>query len=271
MIRDNTRFGYYCSIALHTTVVVAAILWVVIKSIFPDEKNEPIDPFEMVEPPAEQQQPEQPQTPESTPEIQQQQDLKPLDKIELPPEPEPTPPEEVQPEPTPPEPKPEPEPAPSPKPKKVEKPKPPKKVSYNDFKKRNPKVTNRKQPTSPRATVAPKIGKITANTSNISTIANIKTTSGTSAAMRNILSSYISEIRRKAKASWAIPATAQSTDWVVVAFQISSSGVISGLHVESRSGNTEFDNSVLAAIRSITIPPPPDNNPHAATIKFNLK
>lgn len=270
MIRDNTRFGYYCSIALHTTVVVAAILWVVIRAIFPEEQKEPIDPFEMVEPAPEQPQQEMPAT-ENLPEIQQQQDLKPLDKIEIPPE-EPTPPEKAEPDPTPPEPKPEPEPAPSPKPKKViEKPKPPKKVSFKDFVKRNPKVANRKPTTQTRTTVVPKIGKISASTSNISNIANISTKSGSSAAMRNILGAYVSEIRRRAKANWAIPTTAQNVDLATkIQFKVSKTGVISGLRVIVSSGNSEFDNSVLAAMRSISLPPPPDDEPHTVDITFTI-
>lgn len=268
MIRDNTKFGYYCSLALHTTVVIAAILWVVVKSIFPEEQKH-IEPFEMVEPAPEQPQQEMPQTQEAQPEVQQQPDLKPIEPIELPPEPEPTPPEKVEPEPTPPEPKPEPEPTPTPK--KIEKPKPPKKVSYKDFAKRNPKVANRKQTTQPRTATVPKIGKISASTSNISNIANISTKSGSSVAMRNILGAYVSEIRRRAKANWAIPATAQNVDLATkIQFRVSKTGSVSGLRVIVSSGNPEFDSSVLAAMRSISLPPPPDNEPHTVDITFTI-
>ena len=271
MIRDNTRFGYYCSIALHTTIVVAVILWVVVKSIFPEKQPEPIDPFEIVEPPAPPISAPQPQ-PEPEPKIEQPLETKPLDKIELPPEPEPEP-EPTPPEPEPkPEPKPEPEPTPSPKPKKVEKPKPePKKVSFQDFAKRNPKV-NKKTTTRTKTRSAPKIGKISASTTNISNISTIKSdVVGTSTAMQDVLSAYFSEIRRKAKSNWAIPPTAQTTDWVVVAFRISKNGDISGVKIQSSSGNAELEKSALATMRSISLPPTPDNKSHALSIKFDLK
>ncbi|MBR7106244.1 MAG: TonB family protein [Opitutales bacterium] len=271
MIRDNTRFGYYCSIALHTTIVVGAILWVVVKSIFPEEQHEPIDPFEIVEPPAPPISAPQPQ-PEPEPKIEQPPETKPLTKIELPPEsepePEPTPPE---PEPKP-EPKPEPEPTPSPKPKKVEKPKPaPKKVSFQDFVKRNPKV-NKKTTTRTKTRSAPKIANISATTTNISNISNIKSdVVGTSTAMQDVLSAYYSEIRRIAKSNWAIPPTAQMTDWVVVAFRVSKNGDVSGVKVQSSSGNAELEKSALSTMRSVSLPPPPDNKPHTLSIKFDLK
>ncbi|MBP3357703.1 MAG: TonB family protein [Opitutales bacterium] len=269
MIRDNTRFGYYCSIALHTTIVVGAILWVVVKSIFPEEQHEPIDPFEIVEPPAPPISAPQPQ-PEPEPKIEQPPETKPLDKIELPPEPEP------EPEPTPPEPEPkpeltppEPEPKPSPKPKKVEKPKPaPKKVSFQDFVKRNPKV-NKKTTTRTKTRSAPKIANISATTTNIS---NIKSdVVGTSTAMQDVLSAYYSEIRRIAKSNWAIPPTAQMTDWVVVAFRVSKNGDVSGVKVQSSSGTAELEKSALSTMRSVSLPPPPDNKPHTLSIKFDLK
>lgn len=269
MIRDNTRFGYYCSIALHTTIVVGAILWVVVKSIFPEEQHEPIDPFEIVEPPAPPISAPQPQ-PEPEPKIEQPPETKPLDKIKLPPEPEPEP-EPTPPEPEP-EPKPEPEPTPSPKPKKVEKPKPaPKKVSFQDFVKRNPKV-NKKPTTRTKTRSAPKIEKISASTTNISNISTIKSdVVGTSTAMQDVLSAYYSEIRRIAKSNWAIPPTAQMTDWVVVAFRVSKNGDVSGVKVQSSSGNAELEKSALSTMRSVSLPPPPDNKPHTLSIKFDLK
>ncbi len=68
MRQDNTRFGYYCSIALHLTITVAAIVSVLMQSIFKQENQEPLKPFEMVEPAPEQ--PEMPQQQQETlPEI----------------------------------------------------------------------------------------------------------------------------------------------------------------------------------------------------------
>ena len=164
------------------------------------------------------------------------------------------------------------EPTSPPKPKKVEKPKPaPKKVSYDDFAKRNPKV-NKKPTTRIKTRSAPKIAKISASTTNISNISTIKSdVVGTSTAMQDVLSAYYSEIRRIAKSNWAIPPTAQMTDWVVVAFRVSKNGDVSGVKVQSSSGNAELEKSALSTMRSVSLPPPPDNKPHTLSIKFDLK
>ncbi len=267
MIPDNTRFGYYCSIALHLTIVAATVVTIIVKTVFKPEPTEPIQPFEMVEPSPEQPQ-AQPEPSETLPQIQAEDNLTPIEPVEIPEQVE-TPPEpKVQPEPTPPEPKPTPKPAP----KKPNKPKPAPKMSYADFAKKNPNVANRKVSQKPRTAKAPKIGSIRANTSNISSIANISTKGGTSAAMRNILSAYIQEIHRRAKSNWAVPVAAQNVDYATkIEFKVDKNGRISGLRISVSSGNTEFDNSVMAAMRSITLPPPPDNEPHTVHITFEIE
>ncbi|MBQ6534910.1 MAG: TonB family protein [Opitutales bacterium] len=263
-MRDNTRLGYYLSVSLHLLIVVAAVLCVLVKTLFKSENREPINPFEMVEPAPETQQAEQPA--ENVPEIAKQEDFKEIKPIDLP-KPEETPPEEAKPEPTP---KPEPAPAPKPAPKKVEKPKP-QKVSYEEFAKKNPNVANRKVSAPTTRAPTPKIGKISASTSNISNIANITTKSGASAQMRDILGAYVKEIHRKAKANWAVPPTAQNADLATkIEFKVSRTGAISGLRVVVSSGNSEFDASVLSAMRSIALPPPPDNEPHTVYITFTI-
>ncbi len=269
MIGDNTKFGYYCSIALHLVIVAAAVVSIIIKTIFKPTPTEPIQPFEMVEPSPEQPQ-EQNEPAETLPQIQAKNELTPIEPVEIP-EPQETPPSKVQPEPTPPEPTPAPKPTPK-KPKEVKKPKPAPKMSYADFAKKNPNVANRKVAQKPRTTKTPKIGSIRANTSNISNIANISTKGGTSAAMRNILGAYIKEIHRRAKSNWAVPTAAQNVDFATkIEFRIDKNGNISGLRIAVSSGNTEFDNSVMAAMRSISLPPPPDNEPHTVHITFEME
>ncbi len=257
MTQDNTKFGYYCSLALHISVTVAAIVAVLMQSIFDTKDTEPIVPFEMVEPSPTPPAPEIPQ--ETLPEITQQDKIKPIDPIDLP-EPQPEPPPEPQPEP-------QPQPKPSPKPKPKPKVEQQKQISFRDFSKKNPiKQTSSIQP---RRQAPVKVGKITAKTSNVDSIANITAKSGSSAAMKNLLDGYVKEIHRRAKSNWAIPVTAQGIDYATkIEFKVSKNGVISGLRVVSSSENTEFDNSVMAAIRSITLPPPPDNEPHTVYITF---
>lgn len=277
MTPDNTKFGYYCSLALHISVSVAAVVAVLVSSIFKNEPH-PIDPnqvFEMVEPP--EPAAEAPAQAEATPEAQppdleQDLNLEPVEPIELPdPTPEPTPPEPK------PEPKPEPTPAPKPskKPKVEKKPEPkPQKVSYQDFAKKNPKKT-RKSAQTPRTQAPVKVGKISANTGNIDSIAKVGASisgkAGASAAMRNMLAAYIGEIKRKAESNWAIPVTAQNSDLSAkVEFRVSKNGEISGLRIIRSSGSAEVDNSILAALRSISLTPPPDNEPHHITITFSI-
>ncbi len=263
MIRDNTRFGYYCSMALHLTVVAAAVVAVVVKTIFKEAPKEPIDPFEMVELPE-----NVPvhNEPDVLPEIQTQTEMVKIENIELPPE---QPVEEIQePEPTPEPPK-EAKPEPTPKPKKVEKPKPQKKISYAEFLKQNPNLKNNNKKVRRKSQAVPKIGTIRANTSNISNIANISVKTGTSTAMRNILNAYINEIKRKAKSNWAIPAAPQNVGLrTTVRFYVDRNGVISQLRIVNSSGISELDDSVVAAIKSISLPPPPDNDAHTVTIEF---
>ena len=120
-----------------------------------------------------------------------------------------------------------------------------------------------------------KVGKISAKTGNIDSIAKVGASisgkAGTSAAMKNMLAAYIGEIKRKAESNWAIPVTAQNSDLSAkVEFRVSKNGEISGLRIIRSSGNAEVDNSILAALRSISLTPPPDNEPHHITITFSI-
>lgn len=271
---DHTRFGYYCSLALHITVTVAAIISVLMKSIFKTDDH-PIDPkqvFEMVEPAPEMPVAQESQPDDAMPQIEQQKEIAAIEPMELP-EPEPTPPEPT-PEPTPPEPKPEPAPKPSPKPKpkKVVKPAPPKKISFTEYNKNNPKANRNPAPSRPRTSAPVKVGKISAGTGNLDKLAaaKISVKGGTGAAMRSQLDLYITEIRRKAHSNWAIPTMAQGIDYTAeVQFRVSQNGAISGLRIIKSSGNPEFDSSVLSAMRSVSLTPPPDNEPHTVTITFS--
>ena len=271
---DHTRFGYYCSLALHITVTVAAIISVLMKSIFKTDDHliDPQQVFEMVEPAPEMPVAQESQPTDAMPQLEHQKEIAAIEPMELP-EPEPTPPEPT-PEPTPPESKPEPAPKPSPKPKlkKVAKPAPPKKVSFSEFVKNNPKANRNPAPSRPRTSAPVKVGKISAGTGNLDKLAaaKISVKGGTGAAMRSLLDLYIIEIRRKAHSNWAIPTMAQGVDYTAeVQFRVSQNGAISGLRIIKSSGNPEFDNSILSAMRSVSLTPPPDNDPHTVTITFS--
>ncbi len=266
MSQNNSKFGYFCSIALHACIALAAFVSALWALIFPTEKIEDPVVFEMIAPPA----PEQPQTqqpePEPMPPEPNTPEIKEIEPLELP-EPEP------EPEPTPPEPQPEPKPEPKPveKPKKI-KPKPqvkpepkPKTVNIKDWKKTHKKRTSSKP--SKRQAKPIDVPKITMGASNLSSIANVSVRATNSAAMKNILAGYIQEIYIQARGNWAVPTSATSLA-ATVEFNISRRGIISGLRIKESSGDKEFDNSVLSAFQSISLRPPPDNEPHLVTIRF---
>jgi len=266
MNEDNTKLGFYYSLSLHIIVTVAAVLAVLVQNIFP--KKEPVEPtpFELVDPkPEDPQEVPAPIQPQQQPQETQPQPLRPIEPIKLP---QPETESEPEPQPTP---KPEPEPAPSPKP--IKKPEPPKKVSFADFAKTNPKKKTSPAPSTPRTAPSKpvKYTKVTASTGNLDRISTITVKGGSSTAMRSLLDSYVAEIKRRAKGNWAVPVTAQGVDYVTkVEFRVSRTGAISGLRIVESSGSTEFDNSVMAAMRSISLPPPPDNEDHTVTIKFTV-
>ncbi len=251
MREDNARFGYFCSIALHLCVVLAALVSAFLGAVFPREIEEVPVVFEMVDNPPASPPPQLDRSNEipqiTTPAV------KDVDPIDLPPpEPEPSPLPESKPE-----------PEPKPEPKHVEK---PKKISWEDFKRKNPHSRRRadKSATHQRNVVVPKIN---ASTGNIGNIANISVKLGSSGAMKNILSAYIQEIYLQARRNWSVPASVSNLV-AVVEFRVSRTGVISGLRIKDSSSDAEFDESVLAVFRSISLRSPPDNEPHTITISF---
>ena len=156
---DNSKLGYCYSAALHIFVAAAMFAYALIDILFPKEATENKIVFEMVEP--SDAPPAPPPPPETAPEIKTEkiEDIKPLEI----PEPE------SDPEPEPEQPKQEPEPEPTPAPesiKKIEKPKP-KKISFDDFRKKNPKKKSQRKPRTVSRPV--KIDRISARTSNIDT------------------------------------------------------------------------------------------------------
>ena len=127
-----------------------------------------------------------------------------------------------------------------------------------------------KQTTKPRTTSVPKIDSITASTTNINAISAISTskTGRSSAVSQSVLNSYYGTVKRLITGNWVTPT---NTDLATkVSFTISSNGMISNLRIVKSSGNAEFDNSVLEAIRKTTLPPPPTNETLNVNITFNL-
>ena len=263
MAQENSKIGYAYSVVLHLFVAASMFAYALVEMLFPKESQENKITFEMVEPSANPPEPPSPPASDKTPDLQPEkvEEIKPID-IPEPQPPEPTPPEpEPQPTPPPPEPKPEPKPA--------EKPKPQKKISIDDFKKKNPKrATNSEPKTQPRRPI--KIGQISASTSNIDNIAQITPSraASSSQAMQDALSEYTRAIYIIAKRNWKVPTISSDAISAKVMFRVSKTGIISGVKIVESSGDADFDSSIIQVLNAITIPPPPDNEPHTIYIVF---
>lgn len=258
---SHTKLGAYCSIALHATVALAAIVSIFAKAVFKsDEPPPPPVVFDMVEPASEPA--PAPAAPTPAPTEIEQPKIEKIEKLQLP-EPEP------EPEPDPiPEPKPAPEPKPVPKPNPTPKPKPQKKVSYEEFLKKNPDKRNAK-PSKPRTTTRKvTVGKVSANFSNIDSLAKISASATTGAAMKNELAAYTQYINLTAKRNWVSPQDVYEPLEAEISFKVSKNGVISDVRILKSSGNAAFDNSVVATFRAISLMPPPDRQPHTVTLTF---
>jgi protein TonB len=196
-------------------------------------------------------QPPAPSKPEPKPPVRKPPPPKPKPKPK--PEPEPEPPVR---KPPPPKPKPEPEPPvrelPPPKPKPpVSKPKPPKTVSFDQFKKEHklPKPSNRKPP-PPRH--VPQIDE------NKFELEPIKLDSSFASANSTVspteLNQYLSEVQAKLDRVWQ--RLQASTDlgfggeaWL--SFRISSNGTLVSAKLSRRSGNPVLDALVIRVSRTV--------------------
>lgn len=252
---SHTKLGAYCSIALHATVALAAVVSVFAKAVFKsDEPPPPPVVFDMVEPAPEPAPAPAAPAPAAT-EIEQPK-IEKIEKLKLP-EPEPEP-----------ETTPEPAPAPEPKPNHAPKPKPQKKVSYEEFLKKNPGKRNAK-PSKPRTTTRKvAVGKVYANFSNLDSLAKISASATTGAAMKNELAAYTQYINLTAKRNWVSPQDVYEPLEAEISFKISKHGAVSDVRILKSSGNAAFDNSVIATFRAISLMPPPDKQPHTVTLAF---
>lgn len=265
---EETKAGYYYSIALHIGIVVAVAVFALVSEIFKVPPEAPVI-FQMLDPvenapikPSDQK--ENPKT--DVIDEPQVQDIKPFD---LPKQ------EEEKPDPAP-DPKPE-EPAPKPKPvesiKPAPKPEPPKKVSYSDFIKKNPKKTSQRKVSQPKVQNV-KIGKITATTDNLSKYAEAKISSnvGASSAMKDALSAYVQYINATAKRNWIMPDSIAGMNLSCsISFSVSATGSITGMRIITGSGNSDFDNSIVKLFRSLKIIAPPDGQPHNVRLIFTTE
>lgn len=268
MALEETKAGYYYSAALHIGIAAALAAFAFAGRIFqkPPEQQPVI--FQMVEPTPEA--PMQPAQQNDAPQYDtidepKVKDIKPIDLPDPQPEPQPEP-----------DPKPDaktPDKSPAPKPKEVEKPAPPKKISIDDFRKKNP-AKPRRQP--PRARSKPvKIDKISPSTSNLDKFANqsrISVKGGTSSAMKNALGAYAQYINALAKRNWVMPDSIIGMELsCTVMFNVSAVGTTSSVRIIKSSGNSDFDESAVRLFKGLRLVPPPDGEPHNISLVFTTE
>ncbi|MDF3059590.1 MAG: protein TolA [Rariglobus sp.] len=83
---------------------------------------------------------------------------------------------------------------------------------------------------------------------------------------------YISLLVQRLREAHQRPEGLSDLLQAMVKFRLTSSGSVTNVTIIHSSGNTEFDQSVLAAFRRITLPPPPANlKTNDYTIPFRMK
>ena len=254
----NQRQAFWTAIILHAVVLLALVIAALVQAFRPKEK---IHVFEMVEPPSSS--PAAAATaaePLPLPEIP---DIQPMDI----------------PDPVVPQPAPAPKPAPQPTPKPAPKPAPPKpqeRMSYEEFIKQNP-IRDPKPVTQPtrKPIEVPKIQtqQVQANLRNLlASQADYERVSNMTAEEQTALQRYGAQLNARLNRAWIKPENLSGIQLVAqVTFDVSSSGVISNVRLNPSSGNSAFDNSVLAAFRKVgSAGPTPTRQSHSFTMRFKM-
>jgi len=253
MKKRDTSGAFLASVLLHAALVGGAVMMV---AFVPDEKPPPAV-FELVS------LPRLPTTSEESAEISFE--PIPIEPVVIP-EPEPVS-----------EPIPEPIPEPvekKPEPKPVEKkPEPPPvKMSYEQFVREQgaPKVQKPRE-VKPKPIKVPKI-----NTSQI--VNNLRdimvdTTQLNQMSRSEIsaLEAYFARLKQALKRAWTKPSGLSDRLQCVVKFDLSSSGILSGVRIITSSENSDFDQSVLAAFKAVrNHGPTPDGRSNPARVTFRM-
>ena len=237
---------FWTSVILHIVVLVALFLATIIETFRPKEKPHV---FEMVSQPSEQafaaEQPPAPPVPDiPLPDLPDVPDLAEVPEPVQPPAP----------------------PAPPTPPK-------PQVTNYEDFVRQHgaPKPREHSRPTPPRPTLsAPTIDvpKLVVPTNPSPAAPRPLTQQQMSA-----LGTYSAQLRSRIDAAWAKPSSlAGARIAATVVFDVSSSGRITNARLRPGSGNSAFDQSVLAAFRKVvSAGPTPTGQGHSFTMTFRMR
>lgn len=246
---------FWTSVILHLVVLVALFLATIIETLKPKEKPHV---FEMVSPPTEQ---TSAAATSPTPPLPESQlpDLEPVPELAEMPKP-------VAPAPRPmlPAPKPPPTPAPA----------KPKLTTMDDFIRQHgtPQPRQPTRPPAPRPTVsAPRIEVpklvLPANPSSSASSERPLTQQQMSA-----LGTYSAQLRSRIDVAWAKPSSLAGVNVAAtVVFDVSASGRITNARLRPGSGNSAFDQSVLAAFRKVvSAGPTPTGQGHSFSMTFRM-
>lgn len=242
---------FWTSVILHIVVLVALFLATIIETLRPKEKPHV---FEMVTPASEQTFVDNPSPPTPAPDIPMP-DLPPVPDLAEMPEPV-----AQKPTPTPPR------PAPAPQKPKV--------TSYEDFLRQHgapqPRQQTRTTPTRPTVTApAIDVPKLVVPT-NPSPNAN--SPRPLTQQQLSALGAYSAQLRSRIDAAWGKPESLAGVRIAAtVVFDVSASGRITNARLNPGSGNSAFDQSVLAAFRRVTSAgPTPTGQGHSFTMTFRM-
>lgn len=237
---------FWTSVILHAVVLLGLFLATIVEAFKPKEKPHV---FEMVDAPAEQQTGAAAQPAPVLPDIPSP-DLPPV-------------PDLVEPVEQPPPPK----PAPATPPK-------PRITTMEDFIREHgaPKPRQPTRPTTPRPNISvPQIDVPKLVVPSNPSPSNPSPQQLTSRQL-NELASYGARVRSKLDVVWAKPANLAGVKIAAtVVFDVSSSGRITNARLRPGSGNSAFDQSVLAAFRKVTSAgPTPSGQSHTFTMTFRM-
>jgi TonB family protein len=235
----------WTSVILHLVVLLALFLVTIVQAFKPKEKPHV---FEMVDPPSEVDQSQQAAPQPPVPPVEQTPaKLPPVPKVNIP--------------------KPQ---VPTPRPKEKPPPKP-QIIDYRDFTKEHPKDKPKPRPVAPRPDISVHqidVPELIIPRSPSST----KPSQQFSRQQLSALVDYSSRLRSRIDAAWVKPAQLASVRLVAeVVFDVSPSGRITNAQLRPSSGNTAFDQSVLAAFRSASSAgPTPTGQPHQFSLPFRI-
>ncbi|NBB78648.1 MAG: TonB family protein [Verrucomicrobia bacterium] len=225
--------AFWTAVILHVVVLLGLFIGTIVEAFKPKEKRHV---FEMVDPPSEtaqaQDTPALPEPPTDIPEVE----LTPVPQVDIS--------------------KPRPAPDPPPAPERTREPAPtppkPKMITAAEFFKENPKPDPRPRAPQPRPQVsAPRIEAPRLVVPRANTATN--PSPQLSQQQLSALADYSARLRARIDAAWEKPPQLAGVRLVAeVVFSVSASGRISNVRLDPGSGNTAFDQSVLAAFRRAT-------------------